>query len=64
MQNIILIRDNVINFAILFLQSGQKITIISNFVEKSKKTAHVSGNDILCWGRFVTWTQKDLPDLW
>lgn len=47
-----------------FCNLDKKITISSNFVEKSKKTAHVSGNDILCWGRFVTWTQKDLPDLW
>ena len=61
MQNIILIRDKFRNS---FFAIWKKITIISNFVEKSKKTAHVSGNDILCWGRFVTWTQKDLPDLW
>lgn len=62
MQNIILIRDKFRNS--FFCNLDKKITISSNFVEKSKKTAHVSGNDILCWGRFVTWTQKDLPDLW
>ncbi len=61
MQNIILIRDKFRNS---FFAIWTKNNDYPNFVEKSKKTAHVSGNDILCWGRFVTWTQKDLPDLW
>lgn len=62
MQNIILIRDKFRNS--FLCNFAETLGIGEKTVEKSKKTAHVSGNDILCWGRFVTWTQKDLPDLW